>query len=112
MASTRMAFGSILGTITNVADTISNSVNLISQGVDMGNRFVEMAQHDQKERQVIHRVTYRDTLVREASMEIAQSNKEVLAFTQESPENEQLFVQAQSTLLDAFKKFDDPKSAK
>lgn len=110
MSNIRTTFGSVLGTVTAAANVVGNTMNTASGGVDMLNRFVESASVDQRERQVAHRATFRSTLVREASIEIAKGNAEALAFAAESETNAKLFNDAQSDLLAAFAAFDDPKN--
>lgn len=110
MASTRMAFGAIMGTITNTASAVSDLANTVGDSVGMLNKFVESASIDQRERHVVHRTTFREQLIREASMEIAKGDAETLVFCKESEENKQLFENAQSKLLAAFDNFDGKKS--
>ena len=101
MTSARLTFGAVLGTVTDTAAMVSNTVNTVSGAVNMANRFVESASTDQKDRQVIHRKTFRDTLLRDARIEIARSNAEVLSFVNESEQNKVLFTQAQEYLPDS-----------
>lgn len=101
MATARMTFGSILGTITDTASMVSKTVNTIGGGIDMANRFVESASTDQKDRQVIRRKTFRDQLLRESRMEVARSNKEVIDFCKENEDNQKLYEAAQEYLPDS-----------
>lgn len=110
MATTRMAFGSILGTVTDTANAVSDLVKTTGLGIGMVNTFVQNASIDQKERQVAHRATFRSTLIREASMEIAKGNAESLAFIRESEDNAKLFSEAQDLLTSVFANFDSKKS--
>lgn len=110
MATTRMTFGAVLSTLTNTANAVSDVVNTIGDGVGMANSFVQSASIDQKERQVAHRATFRQTLLRESSMEIAKGNAEAVAFRNESQLNAELFDQAAELLNNAFAAFDGKKS--
>lgn len=109
MATTRMAVGSILGTVTDTANAVSDLVKTTGLGIGMLNNAVLNMSVDQKERQVAHRATFRSTIVREASMEIAKGNAEALAFCRESEDNKTLFETAQSQLLTAFENYDGSK---
>ncbi|WP_449474081.1 hypothetical protein [Sphingobium chungangianum] len=100
MATTRMTFGAVLGTITDTASMVSKTVTTIGGGIDMANRFVESAATDQRDRQAIHRKTFRDTLLREARIDVARSNREVFDFCTESQANAALYAQAQEYLPD------------
>lgn len=108
MASTRMAFGSILGTVTATATAASDLIETAGLGVGMLNKFVREASTDQTERAVAHRATFRETVLREASMEIAVGNAEALEFCKQSEQNETLYMDAQSKLKAAFAAFDQP----
>lgn len=101
MATTRMTFGAVLGTITDTAGMVSKTVTTISGGIDMASSFVESAATDQRDRQAIHRKTFRDTLLREARIDIARSNREVLDFCADSETNATLYSQAIEYLPDS-----------
>jgi hypothetical protein len=100
MATTRMTFGAVLGTITDTAGMVSKTVTTVSGGIDMASRFVESAATDQRDRHAIHRKTFRDTLLREARIEVARSNREVLDFCAESEVNAKLYAQTTEYLPD------------
>lgn len=110
MATARMTFGSILGMVTNTANAVGDLTGTLGDGVGMLNKFVENASIDQRERHVVHRTTYRSQLIRDASMDMAKANKEAITFIKESPENAELFNDAQSKLNAAFAEFDGVKS--
>lgn len=100
MTTARMTVGTVLGTITETAATLTNAVKTASDAVSMANRFVESAATDQRDRQVTHRKTFRDNLLRDARMEVAKSNAAVLAFCSESAEQAKLYEQATAYLPD------------
>ena len=108
MATTRLAFGSVLGTVADTANTISDLVKTTGLGIGMVNKFVSEASVDQRERAVAHRATFRNSLIKEASMEIARSGKEVVDFMAESADNSALYLDAEATLKAAFAAFDGP----
>lgn len=100
MTTVRTTISAALGTVTEAAGTITNVIGTIGDVTTMANRFVESALTDQKDRQVIHRKTFRDQLLRDSRMEVARSNKEVLDFTNESEVNKELYDQATNYLPD------------
>ena len=100
MTSARMTLSAVLGTVTETASTVTNVVKTVSDAVTIGNRFVESAMIDQKDRQVIHRKTFRDQLLRDSRMEVARSNAEVLDFINESDNNKKLYESATEYLPD------------
>jgi len=100
MASIKLAAGTVLDTVANTAKVVSDTAQTLSGAVGMANRFIESASVDQKDRQLIHRKTFRDTLLRESRINIAQSNKEVVDFIAESEANAKLYAQAEEYLPD------------
>lgn len=106
MANTRMTFGSILGAITNTADAVGKVMETAADGVGMAHRFVESASIDQKDRQKLHRISFRDRILREAQTEVAKGNAETLAFINESDDNKKLYEAAELMFKDVFA---DPK---
>jgi len=102
MATTRMAFGSILGTVTDTAEAVSNLVKTAGLGIGMINDFVADASLDQKDRGKVHRKVFRAALLRDSKLEVAKSNLDVLKFTRESDEHKALYEQAGELLDDVF----------
>ena len=98
MATARMTFGAVLSTIGETANMVTSTVKTGSDAIAMLNRFVDSASTDQKDRQLVHRKTFRDTLLRESRMQVAQSNKEVIDFCNENEDNLKLYKQAEELL--------------
>lgn len=101
MASLKLTASTVLDTVSNTAAVISDTAKTASGAVNMLNRFVESASVDQKDRQLIHRKTFRDNLLRESRISIAQSNKEVIDFCAESEANAKLYEAATEYLPDS-----------
>ena len=106
MATTRMAFGAVLGTITDTAKAVSDLVTTAGDGIGMLHATVHQASQHQKQRHVADNVSFREELVTESSMRIAATGATALAFCRESDDNKQLFEDAQAKLLEAFATFD------
>tara|TARA_R110000787_G_scaffold13410_4_gene42126 strand:+ start:11197 stop:11529 length:333 start_codon:yes stop_codon:yes gene_type:complete len=106
MATARMIFGSMLGTISSTADAVSALVNSGTGSIDMLNRFVQSAATDQRERHVAHRASFRQTLMRDTKMEIAAGNAVAVRFREESEVNQKLFDEAEKMIDDIFSKYD------
>lgn len=100
MATVRMIVGSVLGTVNSTADAVFGLADTATSSINMLNRFVESAATDQRERQLAHRASFRQTLMREATMEIAAGNAEAVRFREESELNKTLFDEA-SAMIDA-----------
>ena len=100
MTTVRMILGSVLGTVNSTADAVFGLVDTATSSINMLNCFVESAATDQRERQLAHRASFRQNLMREAKMEIAAGNAEAVRFREESELNRTLFDEA-STLIDA-----------
>jgi len=99
MANTRATLGAVLGTVAQTATMVTDVVKTGSDAVNMLNKFVESAAQDQKDRQVIHRKTSREQMLREARMDVARSNKEVLDFCKDA-EDKMLYEAATQLLSD------------
>ena len=110
MASTRMAFGAVLGTITDTATAVSDLVTTLGDGIGMLHATVHHASNHQKQRHVADNVMFREELITESTMRIAQSGAVALEFCRQSEDNAKLFDDAQSKLLAAFEAFDKPTS--
>lgn len=95
MASIKLAAGTVLDTVANTAKVVSDTAQTLSGAVSMANRFIESASIDQKDRQLIHRKIFRDELLRNSRISIAQSNKEVVDFIKESDDNAKLYADAE-----------------
>jgi hypothetical protein len=96
-----MTAGAVLDTVTQAANTVTDIVKTAGSGVTIVNRFVESAATDQKDRQLIHRKTFRDRLLQESRMEVARRNLEVLAFVSESDDYKLLYQEAEAYLPDS-----------
>jgi hypothetical protein len=99
-ANIKLAASAVLGTVTDTASVISDTAKTLSGAVNMANTFVQSASLDQKDRGIIHRKTFRDTLLRESRMSVARSNNEVLSFIGESEVNAKLYASAEEYLPD------------
>jgi len=100
MTTARITAGAVLGTVSQAANTVTDIVKTAGSGVTIVNRFVESAATDQKDRQLIHRKTFRDRLLQESRMEVARRNLEVLAFISESDDYKLLYQEAEAYLPD------------
>lgn len=100
MATVRMIAGSMLETVNSTADAVFGLVDTATSSIDMLNRFVQSAATDQRERQLAHRASFRQTLMREAKMKIAAGNAKVVRFREESDLNRELFDEA-AAMIDA-----------
>ena len=98
MATVRMAFGSVMDTLTQTAATATNVVKTVSDGVSMVNRFVDSAATDQRDRQLVHRKMFRDNLLRESRLTVAQSNEAVLEYVGKNEICKELYAQAEQLL--------------
>lgn len=106
MATARMIFGSMLETVNSTADAVFGLVNSATGSIDMLNRFVQSSSTDQRERHVAHRASFRQTLMRDAKLEIAAGNAKVFRFREESDLNRELFDEAEKIIDDIFSQYD------
>lgn len=77
MSNVRVASAAVLATVTQTASTVTNTVGVISNGIDMLALAVEDAKYAQSTRSKLNRVTLKDRLIREASLEATAADLEV-----------------------------------
>jgi hypothetical protein len=106
MTNIRTIFGSALNAVNNTVTSVSGAVSAASSSIDMLNQYIEAASLDQRERQVAHRVATRQKLLRDAKIEIARGNAEVVRFCEESELNKSLFEEADKLVAEAFYQHD------
>lgn len=91
MATARMTLGSVFGMVTNTANALGDLAGTLGDGVGMINKFVADASIDQRDRSILHRKTFRSTILEEARMETAVREAEVVKFCDESALNKALY---------------------
>lgn len=106
MATTRMALGALLGTVTDTAKAVSDLVTTCGDGIGMLHATVHQASDHQRQRHVADNVSFREELITESSLRIAATGAQALAFCRQGDDEAKLFEDAQSKLLEAFAKFD------
>lgn len=106
MATTRMAFGSIMSTISGVADS---AVAIVS----VGNTLVAKAQlaaddslKEQTVRSKIGNAVLQENAIREAAMEQALSTMNIKKFQSQSAEHADAFAEAHASFSALFDKKD------
>lgn len=95
-----MTLGSVFGMVTNTANAVADLAGTLGDGVGMINKFVEDASIDQRDRSILHRKTFRSTILEESRMEIAVRDAEVVKFCSESELNKALYEKARAYLPD------------
>lgn len=94
MASTRHAFGSILGTIVATAETANGALNAASRGIGMLNAFVEKAANEQEGRHKNDAALFKTQLIIEGAQAEVEMQIDVLKFCKKSEQHETLYEQA------------------
>lgn len=107
MATARMTLGSVFGMVTNTANALGDLAGTLGDGIGMLNKFVEDTSIDQRDRSILHRKTFRSTILEEARMETAVREAEVVKFCDESELNRKLYDKAAAYLPESI--FDEAK---
>lgn len=69
MTASRMAFGSILGTVTSAASAVTTTLDSVTAGVGMLNSFVAKAANEQRHRHIADEEVFLDRLIKEKAEE-------------------------------------------
>lgn len=77
MATTRIALGSVLATVSDTATAVSGVVNTISNSLDMANSFVRHQQSKQRLDQQLDLALYTERKLEEISLETAERKKKI-----------------------------------
>ena len=77
MATTRIALGSVLATVSDTATAVSGVVNTISNSLDMANSFVRHQQTKQRLDQQLDLALYTERKLEEISLETAERKKKI-----------------------------------
>lgn len=101
MATARMTLGSVFGFVTNTANALGDLAGTLGDGVGMVNKFVAEASIDQRDRAILHRKTFRSTILEESRMEMSVRDAEVVKFCDESALNKALYDKAVTYLPDS-----------
>lgn len=107
MATSRITFGAVLGTIGDAAGTVSTVLNTATASVGMLAKFVDDAAEQQRIRSVVDMDSFGELVKEEAAMAEAARKTDIIAFCKKSPDHQALFTTAYdriTALLDAQKK--------
>lgn len=91
MATSRITFGAVLGTIGDAAGTLSTVLNTATTAVSMASKFVEDAKEQQRIRSVVEMDSFGEVLAEESAMAEASRKSDILAFCKKSATHQELF---------------------
>jgi hypothetical protein len=91
MATSRITFGAVLGTIGDAAGTVSTVLNTVTTSVSMLGKFVDDAKEQQRIRSIVNMDSFGEVLAEESAMAEATRKSDILAFCKKSPEHQELF---------------------
>lgn len=83
MATTRSTYGSLLGTITTLAQTASNTLSTIDTTIGMASTAIDDAARRQKARSKLDEVAYKETIAKEKAMELELQQEAILDWCEE-----------------------------
>lgn len=104
MASTKLAFGSILDTVVGTANAVSSVVNTATKSVGMLDAFVTKAAEEQAVQHTIDRSSFLENAIRQAAQEQAQADLKALEFCNKSSSHDQLYSEHLAKFRSLFNK--------
>ena len=102
MATARLTVGAIFDTVAGTANTLTKTVGLVNDIVGMGSSFIESAAQDQRDALALHRETYRESLIQEKAMEIAELDRQAITYCNQSDTHKELYMNAKAKLSKVF----------
>ena len=86
MASTKLTFGAILGTVNSAASTLTSTIGAIGIGADMLSAYAQKAQREQADFYAQETLVSQETIDAELASRLANSAMEVNKLKAKSPE--------------------------
>ena len=77
MASTKLTFGALLGTVSSAASTLTSTISAAGVGADMLNAYAQKAQREQADLYEQEVLVYQETIDAELALKLANSAEEV-----------------------------------
>lgn len=77
MASTKLTFGALLGTVNSAATTVTSAVSALGVGADMLNAYAQKAQRDQADLYMQEALVSQETIDAELALRLAAQAEEV-----------------------------------
>ena len=77
MASTKLTFGALLGTVNSAATTVTSAVSALGVGADMLNAYAQKAQRDQADLYMQEALVTQETIDAELALRLAAQAEEV-----------------------------------
>ena len=87
MTTTRLAFGSILGTVQSAATTVTGTLDTMSTAVGMATAFVNQAADNQRIRQIADKEDFLETLIMEKAEQRATAHLKADQFCAKSEQH-------------------------
>lgn len=94
MATSRLTFGAVLGTVSEAAGTVTTVLSTATASVGMLAKFVDDAAEQQRIRSIIDMDSFKEQAAEESAMQEATRKSDILVFCRKSDEHQQLFATA------------------
>ena len=98
MASTRLAFGNILGTVVDAANTVSTSLNVVTKSVGMLDAFVTNAAETQAIRMKLEQSSRTEQLIEETALADTQRQQGIKEYLDKNPGTADMYNENQKRL--------------
>jgi phage terminase large subunit-like protein len=111
MATARVALGSVLGTVSSLANAIGTTANTLTTGVDMVNDWATNARLNQRKRTALNEVHADKRMLTELTTEMTNLDIEIEEFCSKSVAHKELFNSNYAQLEAALAKFNGEAQA-
>lgn len=97
-ASSRLAFGNIMGTVVDAANTVSTTLNVVTKSVGMVDAFVSNAAETQRIRMKLEQSSRTEQLIEETALADTQRQQGIKDYLEANPGTTDLFTANQARL--------------
>lgn len=104
MTTSRLAFGSILGTVQSAATTVTTSLDTVSTAVGMATAFVNQAADNQRIRQIADKEDFLESLIMEKAEQRATAHLKAQSFMAKSEQHRETYKSAYETYTKLLRK--------
>ena len=97
-ASSRLAFGNIMGPVVDAANTVSTTLNVVTKSVGMVDAFVSNAAETQRIRMKLEQSSRTEQLIEETALADTQRQQGIKDYLEANPGTTDLFTANQARL--------------
>ena len=99
MATSRVAIGSVLATISDTANAVSSIVNTTTKSIGMLDALVTKASNEQRKRHIVDSLNFDQRLAHEHAQEVSNLTKTADEFVAQHPQYKEQYSSAYANVL-------------